>query len=314
MKPEKMTDEALANANQIADWLNSEGKSTCHKLLAHIAALTAERDDYKRSNESVLAHNDTLRERVQQITAERDAVGRLAVERGAELDALRERVQALEKLRDDYHVLMNSRGDWQARAEHAESRLAAIRQRAGDTKALVEAHQSGMGCASVARYILGEDASASPQTDDLSAIEQYRENGEAAARVEPSTAEAFATVRSSMEACGSVHDVSGRALSLLERRMGAMELAARDAVAVLHSIGQTKADAPLTGDQCAEMTRVKARLHYALTDAPPVFTLEEVQTALVAELESPNNCGVSYVDCCAAACDGLVKRLTATRR
>lgn len=59
---------------------------------------------------------------------------------------------------------------------------------------------------------------------------------------------------------------------------------------------------------------VSCSVRAALTGAPPVFTLEEVRAALVAELESPGNCGVSYVDCCAAACDGLVKRLENLRR
>jgi hypothetical protein len=75
---------------------------------------------------------------------------------------------------------------------------------------------------------------------------------------EPTTAEAFATVQQSMEACGAVHDIAGRALSLLERRMGAMDAALRGCRVHL------KCTTGCVCDVCA-----------ALTDAPPVFTLEE---------------------------------------
>lgn len=90
---------------------------------------------------------------------------------------------------------------------------------------------------------------------------------------EPTTAEAFATVRQALESVGY-----GRgqgcfsALTLLERRMGAMARAAR---AVLAEFDDARLS-DLFGPEAAAIRGLRA----ALTDALPVFMLEEVEEAM----------------------------------
>lgn len=260
---QKMTDTELEEAG-----INE----TERRLLAHIAALEAERDE---------AHG--ARDDAQRLYAA--DIERVAGER----DALRERVTALEgetvELNDAVREQSRQRSEaerkWHASAEAAtltESRLAAIRRRAETWRTTGR---------------LGDESRA--------ALEFVLEV-DAPAPSEPTTAEAFAMLRAVAEKwVKPEHPDRQTALSevsLLERRMGAMGTLIREAI---------------MGDRYVRKAWLE-RAQTALTGAPPVFTLAEVRAALVAELESPGNCGVSYVDCCAAACDGLVKRLENLRR
>lgn len=366
----KMTDEEL-----VAVWRDVQiakvGTRNIYAshLLAHIAALTAERDEVgaektkaegwvglargellarglpatnreeaMASLRAALSERDTLREQLAKVTAERDEMKRIlddiqatttprsfqgelvaaTVERLAnERDALRERVRALaEQAETKARMLATAR----QRGDAAESRLAAIRQRAANSAAMADIYEEHDGsieesCLAVARYITGEDAQP-PQTDDLSAVEQWRENVEAKAEkcrcgepqsrhdatgyrmawdggpnwsvicdgftpAEPTTAEAFATVRMTDERLRNIceqepgldADDAEEVLAelkrardnetLLERRMGAQRRALEETLKLHHR---------MPGD-------IVAQIQVALTDAPPVFTLEEVERA-----------------------------------
>lgn len=94
---------------------------------------------------------------------------------------------------------------------------------------------------------------------------------------EPTTAEAFATVREALSlafSCASGTDAK-TALALLERRMGAQERAIRDALA--HGCIRDVASCVY----CAALSS-------ALTDAPPAFSLEEVRQAVLLQTSSPD--------------------------
>lgn len=261
--------------------------------------------------------------------------------------------------RDTYRESHRLHQHWARRAEAAESRLSAIRQRAGDTKALVEAHQSGMGCASVARYIVGDEAecpqakpcdpetpgvyecpagcacrchATAPQADapsemdgmrgemaepETKAERLLREEREAEAEMvrkaaEPTVPEAFATVRAQLSslrgAAHVMHELGAesdgsvergatnaeRALSLLERSMGAMEAAARSLIA------GAKEGRVIVADVNA--------LEAALTGTPPGFTLEEVAHA-ISSITVP-----SHPDVCENVKAGVLDNLRALRR
>lgn len=91
---------------------------------------------------------------------------------------------------------------------------------------------------------------------------------------ESTTAEAFATVLEAMRGDAGINErEAGRsALSLLERRMGAMSRA----LALVLEHGRVTREA-LRGMPARFLVDVRA----ALTDAPPVFTLEEVREAML---------------------------------
>jgi hypothetical protein len=262
MKPEKMTDEEMVEAQRArhagdsseADWGDEWGD----KVFAHIAALTAERE--------------TLNDTFQRTLGELDECHR-------ENLALRERVQALEKARDE---VAEMRAKQAKRANAAERHLAVIRQRAGDADGLEAAWVSGdghiSGLRAVARYVLGEDATGAEPTCVMCA--GANEHQACAIHPEPTTAEAFATACRSAEvwkgcidavelgaAAQAAHGRLIDALSWLARRMGAMDAAARTALRVAE-LGSS-----MTSGQISA-------LRFALTDAPPVFTLEEVDEVL----------------------------------
>jgi hypothetical protein len=307
----KMTDEDLEQVRSIPALTATE-----RRLLAHIAALTAERDEARKEREqfrgdlvraSEFAHQGGTGSPVTQ-------EGRDAIESIGGLwnkaDALRERVKALEAENTQHRTWREVAEARAAQAERArdrakeaveqrhrqvldaESRLAAIRQRAGALvrdagrpDALPETtneHGERMvrvqwALVEALRDVLGDDAPPS-EMDGL--------RGEMAERIcehdvvpcttchppaspEPTTAEACATVRAWVEDKTHRAPESWRAateaLSLLERRMGAIVDAARELLET-------------TGDPRYEPD-VFVQLRAALTDAPPVFTLEEVRNA-----------------------------------
>lgn len=217
MKPEKMTDEDLEH--ELSQALSA---SRAAKVRAHIAALTAERDE---------------------------ALGKAT---GAEIERLKRNTREAQQYASEAVEERNA----------AESALAAIRQRAGDADAVWSAFVRGRvpslsdmdGALSVIRYVVGEDGAGPGRSHEW--------DGSPVEAAEPTTAEAFATVRA--ELLHQQYPENGptmAALSLLERRMGAMERAAR---LVLGCGGVAGFD----------------KLRSALTGGPPVFTLEEVERAL----------------------------------
>jgi hypothetical protein len=314
-----------------------DANNTVRAARAAQDALTAERDEARREREqfrddlvraSEFAHQGGTGSPVTQEGRDAiESIGGLWNKR----DALRERVKALEHdLRGYEEVLMlagealrmdsvtgvalvegvrrvvterdavdRERNGAALRMETAESRLAAIRDRAGDKRACWEAymdelcdgHRKG-AVAAVARFILGDEAPPS-EMDGL--------RGEMAERIcehdvvpcttchppaspEPTTAEACATVRAWVEDKTHRAPESWRAateaLSLLERRMGAMGRAAALAPHGAHCAFLVSAPVPWKCD-CWKRD--------ALADAPPVFTLEEVRNAgeVVAEDVEP---------------------------
>lgn len=101
------------------------------------------------------------------------------------------------------------------------------------------------------------------------------------------TAELFATAKLPLgwfgdqgKCCREAHEGAEAALVELEHRVGAMGSVMRAAVDALRRIGKTSAADPLTGDQCRDLVKTREALESALTDAPVVFTLEEVDDAL----------------------------------
>lgn len=89
---------------------------------------------------------------------------------------------------------------------------------------------------------------------------------------EPTTAEAFANTRAGLERLAYLTNDSGPLadLTLLKRRLGAVARALTTALRVAE-IGDTMSAGQIQA------------LRLALTDAPPVFTLEEVEGAMAAD-------------------------------
>lgn len=263
MKPQKITPEERRSALGL---LAAYSPPAARSLEEHIAVVEAERDEAKRK------YLDTLEQKGEALRE---------VERAeAERDALRERVEALDAGQAE---LFN-------RCQRAESTLSAIRRRAGDTMALVRVHQEQQGCASVARYIVGDGTAleATPTTvDPLHPTGRCACAGEGtcawccdavrreAFNPEPTTAEAFATVRAVLQPLKAEgpyvrHPDALAALALLERRMGAQETALRR---LLWDDGHLKGckDVRRSDGECmSECALARA----ALVDDPPVFTLE----------------------------------------
>jgi hypothetical protein len=313
--PEKMTDEALTLAlrsmtEKPCDWVENGARcgaryeSNCpacqatERVRAHIAALTAERDGWER-------------------VAGTNAESALAAQ--GERDALRERVQALEAWGSNVCDALDLRWQppdatlWTRLGDVtlAERLLAAIRQRAGDGVILARLARGAVGVPAaslanswremtdlaqqqwsnaglaVARYLLGEDATGAaqePATEQGPECATCQERGDferlcckgpqaSVSALEPTTAEAFATLHAvvddHLEHLEAVR-ISKAALALLERRMGAQEGALRQC-----------AETPTGCVWCGEFDhRDKCVIRAALTDAPPVFTLEEVDGVL----------------------------------
>lgn len=289
---EKMTDvEFEALKRSIHARLASEPE---RRLLAHIAALTAERDDWKQAHDTRKANHETL--------------GKLFREACDERDALRERVQALEaeieRLKHNTREAQQYASEAVEERNAAESHLAAIRQRMMGPGALLrlkdrlvdvwlrtpEAPVDAMMFAvaqEAARYVVGEDAVGAEQETEPSPAQQDWDGQhphDAPEAPEPTTAEAFATVREGILDTESAAHPALAALSLLKRRMGAQEAAIRKAVK--HFKDEYPEDA---------VHRALPALESALTDAPPVFTLEEVETAVHAVLGKGSRDGASIV-------------------
>lgn len=166
----------------------------------------------------------------------------------------------------------------------AESRLAAIRQRAGDDSRLAEVLEQNVGkggnaaLRAVARYILGDEAPSEVdgrENEDakwcavcgevgqhkMSCRPQNRED--AARHAEPTTAEAFASIKREWGHGSPASERNLGYVSLLERRMGAQQRALEEVLKLHHR---------MPGD-------VISQIQAALTDASPVFTLEDVERA-----------------------------------
>jgi len=270
MKPGKMTDDELGAAftNILNRMVVGSSAKDVEDVQSHIAALVAERDE-ARGIVTQVERELTLRgvpiECSPQVWLR---VGWLANERRKAVedrDTLCERVQALEKeaeaARERYAAALAE----QLEETHAaESRLAAIRQRAESEKRMAESlppREMERLHRAIDR-VLGEDeVCAAPFT--VQGNHKPGANSESTTP-EPTTAEAFGTVRRGIDETEipfpqkHVADEARAALALLERRMGELE-ALRDSV----------------NAGWAEPT---------LTDAPRVFTLEEVKEAVRASM------------------------------
>jgi hypothetical protein len=210
------------------------------------------------------------------------------------------------------------------RVTSAEASLAAIRQRAEAWDGLLEAwyrakdpDNASEGIRLVVRYLLGEDAMGAaqePATEQGPECATCQERGDferlcckgpqaSVSALEPTTAEAFATIQRLADE--HVDDDEARCLirgnrALLERRMGAMERAIHLA---------------LDEDRCSDS--VDEALSEALTDAPPVFTLEEVEQATTPPTWSdqmPNEYGAGYREGFEKAMSAVRQRLAAPRK
>jgi hypothetical protein len=308
MKPEKMSPEELAGVCQRMSAGETMTATEQRKALAHIAGLEAERDE-------ALEEIDRWKEECGLIGSEGDPArvtpAHLAADlqkRDREEHALRERVKALEEDVADKRALAHK---WMESAKGLHATLSAIRQRAGDREArrrvaetcAIMGGPSSIWDAAVhadvvagghermlhdvadglASYILGEGAEAHEH--------RYRADGscECGALVQespasaPTTAEAFATVRTLVTGVPRGTEVSSvegeRLLSLLERRTGAM---AKELDAVPKRLAKWADEARRSGDEdhADALDSIHDSLHdgirAALADAPPVFTLEEV--------------------------------------
>lgn len=229
------------------------------------------------------AERDTLRERVDSLLGERDNLRERTVSAEAEMQLLREQVKALEAALDR-QVAMSGTVALEKRA--LESRLAAIRQRAGEREKLASmVRQNDVGTA--VAYLIGDDA---PEPEGLKPC------GETPMPPEPSTAEAFATVRTYLRGADHPERLDAwAALALLEHRLGAqvpLAEALRNGGVYLSTIrdaltrGRDK-DAT-RGDFVSALAALEAyekpvtQWLLVLTDAPPLFTLEEIDAACAA--------------------------------
>jgi hypothetical protein len=336
--PEKMTPERLELM------LGRCSEPMRSALRAHLAALEAERNatlaqgqaDHRAIHEALgwahFWHNQSLPEPYRGVTV-------LVAER----DAFRERVQALEKdvasvtaERDTLRVmgsptrleqsdptdapgLLDSLRRWRAgaraanaRALAAESRLSAIRQRAGDVGGLLGAWEASNGSrfsiaqklGAVARHIVKEDATGATVDGAREGPAHPEPEHDPSYAPEPSTVEAFVTVRMTDERIrnlceqepGLDQDDAEEVLSelkrarssesLLERRVGAMGQGVRRLAEGLDRfptpVGCSVETDTGAHEECprCELDALREMAHAALTDAPRVFTLEEVRKVL----------------------------------
>jgi hypothetical protein len=230
-------------------------------------------------------------------------------EKEVEMRELRERTATLERERDAFG---RQAAKYQRAANAAELEVASLRERAGDWRALNDAYDGPEtvegGFLAVGYFILGKDApkattwrccrgleactSDDPCTACESVPDQLHLNGACTCAgegrcggdgtepsvppVEPSTAEAFATLRGLMGAgvlSEGEQDRGKAALSLLERRMGALGRALRLIEPHLPHLDDAGPSRFSAHAQAAGAVRA------ALTDVPPVYTLEEVEDA-----------------------------------
>lgn len=141
--------------------------------------------------------------------------------------------------------------------------------------------------------LAGPDDATMREARELIARAAARLRSEQAAPPEPTTAEAFATAHAGLKDAKRGCSAAGeralehveRHLSLLERRMGAMARALQGAMGWMRKDGGAKTG----GEPCkhaggCKWQRAEAVLlagEAVLTDAPPVFTLEEVTDAML---------------------------------
>jgi polyhydroxyalkanoate synthesis regulator phasin len=341
----KMTPDEVADLKQeLADGTANNGH--LRKALAHIAALEAERDEAltqakgHRLAEALARVSRRMREVLEVEDDSRHSPGVVEAAQAlvSERDALRERVKALEQentrltehvkatiggpfgpevvlLRDDRNL-----PEWETHAKalegrvtelHAlrreiESRLSAIRQRAGDEAGLWEVFNAEAsitkGLRAVARYIVGEDGAETAQVSEAASPcrsggtvysseamgEECGNCGEPLCKhsstPEPTTAEAFAAVRRLardpmvLKFSGAACSSAAAAVSLLEHHMGAMARAI-DEVSVCTTPLRCAVVRGGMGDAGSKPCAA-CRARAALTDAPPVFTLKEVETVV----------------------------------
>jgi prefoldin subunit 5 len=315
--------DALRERIQVLEAELCDAQSDARKLEAEVVRL---QDEVRASNsardmafdaaEFARNERDALRERMQALEAELYDAHSDARKLEAEVVRLQGAVHHWEGQNairaDQASALWRRFRALEDVAYPANATLAAIRQRAGDKDALVKV---GEVCAimgspraewddaihedvrqrgdvgtvrdvalGVVQYLLGEDAAGArhdalvlPGGVVLEVPPGFGLNSE------PTTAEAFATVRDSIGL--HEHDDVGQktearsALSLLERRMGAMGRAAEK---VLKRMGGL--NMPCLND-----------LRAALADAPPVFTLEEVETLEKRLRDEVPNPGAEYL-------------------
>lgn len=320
-------------------WNGADLPSPWHGVVALIAKQDGwktrvqelEREALKRTGEfdrdwtALRGENDTLRQQLQAMTTEREhykQMGPSAKDAGwlepPEAAMLRERVQALEKQVQEWalHADMHRQGRQNAevRQRAAESRLAAIRQRAGDERRMAESlapEKMSLVQRAIDRILGGV-----PERGDEQQAEAPTHAGRefilalGANILEPTTAEAFDTQRLWLNALPPQSRADAKAnLSLLERRMGAMGRAAQLAVSALDAL---LGDSDLPSDDRPGVLAMQA-LRAALTDAPDVYTREEVDGVLrvvahqgsAARMDEPLMQGMRI---------SVMERLTAMRR
>lgn len=262
------------------------------KLVDHIAALTAERDealDRAQAAESTATENgeecDALRERVRALEAENEA-------RCAEMNAIRQRAGDEERIRS---VSWSAHLGYTTEDKHKSSGMAVARYILGDDAppsemdgTPCEGHDIGEFCGacgntgidrrggpSEADGLTGEMA----DTRDLERTDYKappaRDVVESPTPAEPTTAEAFATARAGIDAAESpalntgektaARRVGKAALSMLERRLGAMGRAGR---AVVDAFSESSAT-------LTQRSEAMDALEDVLTDASEVYTRED---------------------------------------
>lgn len=241
------------------------------KLRAHIAAVTAERDALQRQRDNATGHYDDLRERVQTLEEQ------VADPHPLSWEAARQRVHAAESrlaaIRATARTLQSMSLSAVMADEWSKQASALIREMAGDAgrpAAPPEAYHPSKGL----------DAGVFDETQqaDTTGCCYLLVGGCKAHRrpapSDPTTPEAFAALKArrhwwAENGAGTPAGNEARQdiadLSLLERRIGAMERAARLVPGCGGAAGFEE-------------------LRFALTDAPAVFTLKEVQEAVVAVL------------------------------
>lgn len=303
-----MTAEHLARLTEMAAYATSFRADDVIALLRHFAALTAERDEALVQAKGHRLDAEALARVIKQVRAavgiddddgSRHVPGLAETVRAvlSERDTLRERVRALET---QVKAADRDAATWLRR-------LCRISQRAVDADGLGLAYAKGYAdrgegehrnaLGAVASYVVGEDGAgawrccrgleACTEADPCTACESVPDATPTAPTTaehahsymagcnascppaEPTTAEDIATVRAGISPL-SFDDVAPivrarDALSLLERRMGAMGRVLSDFVAQAPHAWTVKT-----------LYDFHARAVAALTDAPAVYTLDDV--------------------------------------
>jgi hypothetical protein len=269
VKPEKMSSEDLDF--ELSQALSA---SRAEKVRAHIAAVEAERDALARFKAyvhermdaaGVATHPDgehskagcRIGDRFDALLAERDALRALVCPTPST-------VQGPHKLGTNSASVVFAPGACEGPPCEREART-------------VGQHRIGCPAGSLVGHIVVPESferDTSPTRADSEALCCKGPDGPG----EPTTAEAFATVREEVDALTSAANMPETfrkvvgLLSLLERRMGAM---GRALALVREAHYPPSDDHDTSGCRCVQCT-----VRDALTDAPPVFTREEVERAV----------------------------------